>query len=201
MATLKDALLKAGLKSTNPSSRDRHRRGGGHGDGGGDSNRGNEKERAAQQGSSGQNTPRVILRPKVQTKIQTKIQTEVQTKIKVQEVQEVQEVRAAQIGKEHVKEQVKVQAVTISVPTGRDQASEQRSQLHQRHSFCDSCRKTLPDVEYYEHDIKNICGKWLCCLCADKLKIPDSFRQTNQSDFSKKRIFRREYGATKRFFR
>lgn len=77
-------------------------------------------------------------------------------------------------------------------PTG------QRPQRQQ--NFCEACKKILPDVELYHHDNKNLSGEWLCCLCADKYKIPDNCRQTNQSDFSKKRIFRREYGATKRFF-
>ncbi|MBF0315070.1 MAG: hypothetical protein HQK52_16725 [Oligoflexia bacterium] len=84
------------------------------------------------------------------------------------------------------------------------QSTEARSQENKpprrSSNFCDSCKKTSSDVELYEHDIKCLTGKWLCCMCADKLKIPDTCRQTNQSEFARKRMFRREYGATKRFF-
>ncbi|MBF0300438.1 MAG: hypothetical protein HQK51_17095, partial [Oligoflexia bacterium] len=70
---------------------------------------------------------------------------------------------------------------------------------HRQYTYCEACSKTLPDVEYYEHQNRNLKVKWLCCICADANRISDSCRQTNQSDCAKKRIFRREYGATKRF--
>ena len=71
---------------------------------------------------------------------------------------------------------------------------------HQQHkNFCESCRKISPDVEFYQHDNKQLKANWMCCICADKHRIPDECRITKQSDFSRKSMFRREYGATKRF--
>ena len=66
-------------------------------------------------------------------------------------------------------------------------------------SFCDNCEKGYPDVEFYKHRNPTLEAKWLCCECADKFSIPDDVRESNQSDFSKKGTFRRQYGRTKRF--
>jgi hypothetical protein len=68
---------------------------------------------------------------------------------------------------------------------------------HEHHfktrNFCDQCQKTLPDVELYEQRGRT---KWMCVLCADELMILDENRRTAQSDFSKKGMFRRQYGRT-----
>jgi hypothetical protein len=40
--------------------------------------------------------------------------------------------------------------------------------------------------------------QWLCLICADHYKISDDFRRTAQSSFSKRNLFMRTYGHTKR---
>ncbi len=67
----------------------------------------------------------------------------------------------------------------------------------QPHYFCDCCKKTAPDVEFYQHNNKSIQGsKWLCIKCADEKLIPDELRQSNQSDCAMRGTFRRNYGKT-----
>lgn len=63
-------------------------------------------------------------------------------------------------------------------------------------SFCEACERPAPDVELYNHLNKVIRAKWMCTRCADRFAIHDDFRRTAQSDFSKRRAFRREYGPT-----
>lgn len=71
---------------------------------------------------------------------------------------------------------------------------------HQQiHDFCDSCERGMPDVEFYKHNNPCVDAKWLCLSCADKHSISDECRQTNQSEYAKRGIFRREYGPTKKF--
>ncbi len=70
---------------------------------------------------------------------------------------------------------------------------------HHHRTECESCKKTTPDVEYYQHSLKTLTAKWLCIPCADQHKILDDCRQTEQSDFSLRKTFRRLYGPTKRF--
>lgn len=72
------------------------------------------------------------------------------------------------------------------------------SVIHQKQrNFCEECQQTYPDVELYHHRNKTTEAEWMCVRCADKLKIADTFRQTAQSDTSIKKLFRREYGATR----
>ncbi len=64
---------------------------------------------------------------------------------------------------------------------------------------CDTCGKTAPDVERYTHKNRMIKSKeWLCIMCADEYCIDDTCRQTAQSSHSKSKLFRRQYGRTKR---
>lgn len=71
------------------------------------------------------------------------------------------------------------------------------SVIHQKQrNFCEECQQTYPDVELYHHRNQTTDADWMCVRCADKLKIPDSTRQTAQSDTSIRKLFRREYGAT-----
>lgn len=81
-------------------------------------------------------------------------------------------------------------------------SSPQQGQTSQKQvTFCESCSGTFPDVEYYEHKNKILSAKWLCCRCADKNCIHDDTRQTVQSDFAKRGLFRREYGPTNKKLR
>lgn len=70
---------------------------------------------------------------------------------------------------------------------------------HQHRNFCESCNRTAPDVEFYQHNIPSLKARWLCIICADKHSIPDDARKTNQSDFAMRGTFRRRYGRTKKF--
>ncbi|MBT7765879.1 MAG: hypothetical protein HN730_01910, partial [Bdellovibrionales bacterium] len=75
-----------------------------------------------------------------------------------------------------------------------------KTEQHQRQrNFCEHCQQISPDVEFYNHRNPTVSAKWICAPCADKNQIADDFRTTNQSDFSKKGIFRREFGPLKRF--
>jgi hypothetical protein len=66
--------------------------------------------------------------------------------------------------------------------------------------ICEVCGKSAPDVERYSHTNKLIEGKaWLCLRCADEHRIDDECRLTNQSPQAKAKLFRREYGRTKKF--
>ena len=58
------------------------------------------------------------------------------------------------------------------------------------------CESIQPDVERYKHRNPIIQAQWICVSCADKNMIDDKFRVTVQSDFSIKKIFRREFGQT-----
>jgi len=75
------------------------------------------------------------------------------------------------------------------------------SKIHDHHhrTECEACHKTAPDVERYEHRNRLIDVQWLCILCADQYKISDDLRKTAQSSSSKRRLFIRNYGHTRRF--
>ena len=72
--------------------------------------------------------------------------------------------------------------------------------MHDHHyrTECDACRRTAPDVERYDHRNRSVEGNWLCVVCADQYQISDDFRRTAQSDFSKRRMFVRNYGHTRK---
>lgn len=67
----------------------------------------------------------------------------------------------------------------------------------QQRNYCEQCQQVRPDVELYFHHNPTTEAEWICVKCADQLKIPDSTRQTAQSDTSIRKMFRREHGATK----
>ena len=72
-----------------------------------------------------------------------------------------------------------------------------KSARHQdQRNYCESCNLVQPDVERYKHRNRTVDAQWICVSCADKLLIDDQYRVTAQSDFSKRKIFKREYGAT-----
>lgn len=71
--------------------------------------------------------------------------------------------------------------------------------LHHLRTECEACRKSAPDVEYYEHSKKSLAAKWLCIQCADGENILDDCRQTVQSEQAMKGHFQRRYGPTKVF--
>lgn len=92
----------------------------------------------------------------------------------------------------------------------KDEARERVKKLHLKDSakiredqiriVCEVCMKSAPDVERYRHKNKMIAGKqWLCIPCADEYCIDDSCRETHQSSHAKAKLFRRQYGRTKRF--
>src|SRR5262245_3178979 len=70
---------------------------------------------------------------------------------------------------------------------------------HHLRTLCDACKKSGPDVEYYEHRNRSLNAKWLCVKCADTYNIPDACRETMQSQFAIAGRFIRNYGATKVF--
>lgn len=70
---------------------------------------------------------------------------------------------------------------------------------HHIRTDCDACKRSGPDVEYYEHTNRMLNAKWLCLRCADSNKIHDNTRQTMQSQFASSGKFLREYGPTKVF--
>ncbi|MBI2083413.1 MAG: hypothetical protein HYT76_07560 [Deltaproteobacteria bacterium] len=70
---------------------------------------------------------------------------------------------------------------------------------HHLRTECEACKKSSPDVEYYEHRNQSLVAKWLCLTCADYYKIHDDCRQTVQSSHSQSKLFRRSYGPTKVF--
>lgn len=72
-----------------------------------------------------------------------------------------------------------------------------KSVIHQeQRNYCEVCESIQPDVERYKHRNPVIDAQWICVSCADKNMIDDKFRVTVQSDFSIKKIFRREFGQT-----
>jgi hypothetical protein len=86
--------------------------------------------------------------------------------------------------------------------TRSNKKANTKTEQHQRQrNFCEHCEQISPDVEFYNHRNPTVSAKWICAPCADKNQIADDFRTTNQSDFSKKGIFRREFGPLKRFSR
>ena len=78
----------------------------------------------------------------------------------------------------------------------KKKTDDQRNQ--EQRNFCEVCETICPDVEYYAHHIPSLTARWICCRCADIKMIPDSCRQTAQSDVCRKGIFKREFGETKR---
>ena len=72
-----------------------------------------------------------------------------------------------------------------------------KSVIHQeQRNYCEVCESVQPDVERYKHRNPIINAQWICVSCADKNLIDDKFRVTAQSDFSKRSIFKREFGQT-----
>jgi len=72
-----------------------------------------------------------------------------------------------------------------------------KSVVHQeQRNYCEVCESIQPDVERYKHRNPVIDAQWICVSCADKNMIDDKFRVTVQSDFSIKKVFRREFGQT-----
>jgi hypothetical protein len=72
-----------------------------------------------------------------------------------------------------------------------------KSVVHQeQRNYCEVCDSVQPDVERYNHRNPIITSNWICVSCADKNMIDDKFRVTAQSDFSIKKLFKREYGMT-----
>ncbi|MBC97177.1 MAG: hypothetical protein CME63_05470 [Halobacteriovoraceae bacterium] len=75
-----------------------------------------------------------------------------------------------------------------------------QSEKHQvTRNFCEHCSLIHPDVERYKHNMPTTEAEWICLVCADKLMIDDRFRVTQQSDMSKKKMFKRYFGQTKDF--
>lgn len=72
-----------------------------------------------------------------------------------------------------------------------------KSVVHQeQRNYCEVCESIQPDVERYKHRNPTITAQWICVSCADRNLIDDKFRVTAQSDFSIKKLFKREYGMT-----
>ncbi len=72
-----------------------------------------------------------------------------------------------------------------------------KSVVHQeQRNYCEVCESIQPDVEKYKHRNPTITAYWICVSCADKNLIDDKYRVTSQSDFSIKKLFKREYGKT-----
>lgn len=87
------------------------------------------------------------------------------------------------------------------VPAPPPPVSSREEQIHEHHlrTECEACKKSGPDVEFYEHSNRMLNVKWLCIKCADTHRISDERRQTQQSQFARSGRFLREYGATKIF--
>ncbi len=66
-------------------------------------------------------------------------------------------------------------------------------------NFCEVCELIQPDVEKFNHKNPTVDAEWICTACADREQIHDQFRLTNQSDFSKSKRYRREFGPTQEF--
>ncbi len=72
-----------------------------------------------------------------------------------------------------------------------------KSEVHQQdRNFCEICKNIQPDVERFKHRNRLIDAQWMCVVCADKNEIHDDFRVTQQSEFAKKKRYRRNYGPT-----
>ncbi|TDJ04485.1 MAG: hypothetical protein E2O68_08125 [Deltaproteobacteria bacterium] len=78
-----------------------------------------------------------------------------------------------------------------------DNRRKKKTHTHHEHrTFCENCKNILPDVEFYNHRVPEVTGKWICTDCADKNWVPDETRKTAQSEASRNRIFKRSYGRT-----
>lgn len=100
--------------------------------------------------------------------------------------------KAGLVSKEKKKEMRRESAKERHIKKQRRTAHE-----HQLRIVCEMCKKTTPDVEYYEHRNKMVGNaKWLCLRCADDNQIDDRCRKTAQSTQSKTKLFRRQYGRT-----
>ncbi len=84
-------------------------------------------------------------------------------------------------------------------PVSHSAPLHEKKHEHHLRTDCEACKRSGPDVEYYEHTNRSVDVHWLCVKCADTYNISDQCRQTKQSQFSKSGRFRREYGATKVF--
>jgi hypothetical protein len=73
---------------------------------------------------------------------------------------------------------------------------EEKVHEHHLRTECEACKKSGPDVEFYEHSNRMLNVKWLCIKCADTHRISDQCRKTQQSQFARSGRFLREYGAT-----
>ncbi len=101
--------------------------------------------------------------------------------------------KAGVVTKEKQKEIRREDAKTRHIKKQRRTSHE-----HQLRIVCELCKKTSPDVEYYQHRNRVVGeAKWLCMRCADDNQINDDFRQTAQSQDSQTKLFRRQYGRTK----
>ncbi|MBL7666329.1 MAG: hypothetical protein JNM93_14435 [Bacteriovoracaceae bacterium] len=76
---------------------------------------------------------------------------------------------------------------------------KQIEQHQELRSFCEVCEMVQPDVERFFHKMPAIDAEWICVNCADKCKIHDDTRQTQQSHLSKMKQYKRFYGPTKKF--
>ncbi|MBT3982344.1 MAG: hypothetical protein HOE90_13380 [Bacteriovoracaceae bacterium] len=77
---------------------------------------------------------------------------------------------------------------------------KKQSESHQEdRNFCEICNCYQRDVERFVHKNALISAEWICSNCADKSEIHDDFRTTQQSEFSKSKTYRRQYGPTKNF--
>ncbi len=80
---------------------------------------------------------------------------------------------------------------------GRERKQSEKHQTTR--NFCEHCQLIQPDVERYKHRMPTTEAEWICLACVDKLMIDDKFRVTQQSDVSKKGMFKRYFGQTKDF--
>ena len=83
--------------------------------------------------------------------------------------------------------------------SGKGKEKKQAEKHQTTRNFCEHCTLVHADVELYKHRMPTTEAEWMCLNCADKLMIDDKFRNTQQSDVSKKKMFRRYFGATKDF--
>ncbi len=114
--------------------------------------------------------------------------------------------KAGLIKKKEAEKKTENKAVVRKGPGPRETFNKQEKPgflegKHHHHirTECDACRRSGPDVEYYEHSNRMLNAKWLCLRCADTNKVHDNSRQTMQSQFASSGKFLREYGPTKVF--
>ncbi|RLA62828.1 MAG: hypothetical protein DRQ88_05445 [Epsilonproteobacteria bacterium] len=78
-----------------------------------------------------------------------------------------------------------------------DNTRKKKTHSHHGHrTFCENCKGILPDVEFYDHRVPEVTGKWICTDCADKNWVPDETRKTAQSEAARRNIFKRNFGRT-----